>query len=117
MVNPTMVPMLTKYVSTKTPHSATITRPVEEPKARKPPTNQGVKPHISGMGHIRSSLSARGISEDTSEIISNSRTKGTRTAYYYAWNKWLGWCSQREIDPTNSTVGKILDFYSVTIFC
>ena len=110
MVNPTMVPMLTKYVSTKTPHSATITRPVEEPKAGKPPTNQGVKPHISGMEHIRSSLSARGISEDTSEIISNSRTKGTRTAYYYAWNKWLGWCSQREIDPTNSTVGKILDF-------
>ena len=56
MVNPTMVPMLTKYVSTKTPHSATITRPVEEPKAGKPPTNQGVKPHISGMEHIRSPL-------------------------------------------------------------
>ena len=62
------------------------------------------------MEYIRTSLTARGISEDTSEIISNSRTKGTRTTYDYPWNKWLGWCSQREIDPSNSTIGKILDF-------
>ena len=73
MVNPTMVPMLTKYGSTKTPNSATITRPIKEPKAAKSPTNQGFKPHISGMEHIRSFLTARGISEDTSEIISNSQ--------------------------------------------
>ena len=110
MVNPTMVPMLTKYVSTKTPHSATITRPVEEPKAGKPPTNQGVKPHISGMEHIRSSLKAKGISTESADIISNSRAKGTTTTYGYAWNKWMGWCQQRKIDPSDSTLGEILDF-------
>ena len=110
MVNTTMVPMLTKDDNRKPNHPTTIPQPIEESKAGKSSTNQRVKPHISGMEHIRSSLTARGISEDTSKIISNSRTEGTRTTYDYAWSKWMGWCSQREIDPLNSTIGKILDF-------
>ena len=90
MVNTTMVPKIARNVNPK-PHNLTeIPKPAKEPKTGKPSTNKGIESHISGMEHIRSSLKARGISEKTSEIISNSRTKGTQSTYGYAWNQWLG---------------------------
>ena len=110
MVNATMVSMPARDVNSKSHNLTKIPEPAEKSKAGKPSTNKGIESHISGMEHIRSSLKARGISEKTSEIISNSRSKGTQSTYGYAWNKWMGWCSQRNIDPSNSTIGKILDF-------
>ena len=110
MVNATMVSMPARDVNSKSHNLTKIPEPAEKSKAGKPSTNKGIESHISGMEHIRSSLKARGISEKTSEIISNSRSKGTQSTYGYAWSKWLGWCSQRKINPTDSTLGEILDF-------
>ena len=108
--NSAMVPIPAGGVNWESHYSAKIPTPVKKPKTGKSPTNKRVEPDSSGMDHFRSSLKARGISEESSEIISNSRTKGTRTTYGYAWNKWVGWCNQRGNDPSDSTLGEILNF-------
>ena len=114
MVNTTMVPRIAGDVNPRPHHLTKIPKPAKKSEAGKPPTDKGIKHDISGMEHFRSSLKARGISEETSEIMSNSRTKGTRVTYSYAWKKWVGWCSQRSIDSSDSTLGNILDFLT---FC
>ena len=108
--SPAMVPMPAGNVNSGSHTLAKIPKTAEKSKAGKPSTNSRVKLDSSGMEHIRSALKARGISEESSEIISNSRAKGTTTTYGYAWNKWVGWCQQRKTDPSDSTLGEILDF-------
>ena len=108
--SPAMVPMPAGNVSSESHTLTKIPTTAEKSKAGKPSTDKGVKLDSSGMEHIRSSLKAKGISTESADIISNCRAKGTTTTYGYAWNKWMGWCQQRKIDPSDSTLGEILDF-------
>ena len=108
--SPAMVPMPAGNVNSGSNTLAQISTTAEKSTAGKSPTNKRIKLDSSGLEHISSALKARGISKESSEIISNSRAKGTTTTYGYAWNKWVGWCQQRKTDPSDSTLGNILDF-------
>ena len=65
----------------------------------------------SGLDGFRQNILAKGVSEQTAELLSShSWRKGTTRAYNSAWSQWCGWCHQREIDPFCSTVASIADY-------
>ena len=64
-----------------------------------------------GLDGFRQNILAKGVSEQTAELLSShSWRKGTTRAYNSAWSQWCGWCHQREIDPFCSTVTSIADY-------
>ena len=65
----------------------------------------------SGLDGFRQNILAKGVSEQTAELLSShSWHKGTTSAYNSAWSQWCGWCHQRQIDPFCSTVASIADY-------
>ena len=64
----------------------------------------------SALDNIRQNLLAEGISERTSNHITNNRRTSSIKHYESAWKKWCGWFSEREISPTRSNINYILDF-------
>lgn len=63
-----------------------------------------------GMQAIRTTIQKQGISEEATDIILKSWRPGTTKQYQPYIRKWIQHCCQRDIDPTNSTVGQALDF-------
>ena len=57
---------------------------------------------LIGMESFRRQQEARGISQQSANLILKSWRTGTRAAYNSAWNKWSSWCSERDIDPFQS---------------
>ena len=64
----------------------------------------------SGLGSIRDSLETEGVSEKARDLITQSRREGTIKNYQYAWQKWVEWCSGREVDPFGCPLKDILNF-------
>ena len=67
-------------------------------------------PAVSGMESFRLRACSEGISEESADLLSKSWRRGTRTAYDSAWQKWAGWCHERDIDPVSAPVARIVDF-------
>ena len=53
----------------------------------------------SGMVNFKQRMETKGISEKTEKLIANARRVVTQTRYKSAWNKWVSWCAQRQINP------------------
>ena len=51
------------------------------------------------MVNFKQQMEADGISEKAEKLITNARRQGTQARYEAAWNKWVSWCTQRQIDP------------------
>ena len=64
----------------------------------------------SGLACIRDRLSGEGISKGASDLILNSRRKGTTHTYESAWKKWSLWCGRRSVDPSICPVDHVLDY-------
>ena len=50
------------------------------------------------------------ISESTRNILLAAWRKNTTSTYSSAWNKWVSWCEQREINPLSARLSSILEF-------
>ena len=87
-----------------TPENAAITHRCQ------PPVGGEQLPPASGMESFRRQQEARGISQQSANLISKSWRTGTRTAYNSAWNKWSSWCTERDIDPFQSPVEPVIDY-------
>ena len=70
------------------------------------------KPHTStsGLFSVRKQLEQKGISTAASEIMLQSRRASTTQTYEAPWGKWVLWCQQRSLDPTNTTKKFVIDF-------
>ncbi len=64
----------------------------------------------SGMEDFSRQQEARGLSRQSTKLISKSWRSGTRSAYNSAWNKWDSWCSEKETDPFQAPVELIVDY-------
>ena len=65
------------------------------------------------MADFRQITTSRNLSETALELIENAKAKGTRSCYRSAWNKFNGWCSGKQINPTSCPVENILNYLSV----
>lgn len=63
-----------------------------------------------GMQAIRTVIQKQGVSREAADIILKSWRPGTSKQYQPYIRKWIQYCHQRSIDPTNSTVGQALEF-------
>ena len=64
----------------------------------------------SGLETLRKRFRTEGFSEESSNLLLESRRSGTKVAYAGPWKKWGSWCSKRKIDPLQATVGQIAAF-------
>ena len=64
----------------------------------------------SGMVNFKQRMEAKGISEKTEKLIANARRVVTQTRYKPAWNKWVSWCAQRQINPFWCSVKFVTNF-------
>ena len=67
-------------------------------------------PSSDGMQAIRTVIQKQGVSTEAADIILKSWRPGTSKQYQPYIRKWIQYCHQRSIDPTNSTVGQALEF-------
>ena len=63
-----------------------------------------------GMQAIRTVIQKQGVSREAADIILKSWRPGTSKQYQPYIRKWIQYCHQRSIDPTNSTVEQALEF-------
>ena len=55
-------------------------------------------------------MKAERISEKAAKLITNARRAGTKARYESAWNKWVSWRTQRQIDPFRCSVKFVANF-------
>ena len=59
---------------------------------------------------LRKRLTEEGISERASDLIVSSRKEDTLSTYSSAWNKWVSWCVEQNVDTFRCNVNWILNF-------
>ena len=106
----TMVPQASSTIN-KESNTFTISEGYVE-KSKKRESSIAVKQQskASGLVGIRKIGFDSELSEGASNLIRSSRRKGTRSRYQYAWTKWSGWCSGRQVDPVRCSIAEILNF-------
>ena len=80
-------------------------------------TNKNSTPKSSsfqacGMVALNRSFQNKGFSTDTRKLMEASWRPGTRRDYAAKFNKFSGWCSEREINPYTATVTQCAEFLS-----
>ena len=111
MASAILVPDSARDVHTG-PNSSPIKqgRSVGKPNNGISPFGRERKSSASGMGCFRKHLASEGISNEASELISKSMRSGTLSNYESAWRKLVGWCSERNFDPVQSSLNAVLDY-------
>ena len=67
-------------------------------------------PTIGGMESFRNRMEAQGFSNKSTNLLLQAWRPGTQSAYKGPWNKWVGWCGQRQINPLQASVELIANF-------
>ena len=62
------------------------------------------------LGCVRKSLSDKGISSQATNLICASWTTGTEKQCQAVWEKWRGWCRERNVDSLQAHVSQVLNF-------
>ena len=62
------------------------------------------------MEDQRSARQGPELSEDATQILLESRRKGTRKAYHHPWQEWSSWCDERLEDPVQAPVELVANF-------
>ena len=64
---------------------------------------------------LRGRLETAGFSQDSSDLLLESRRYGTRAAYKAPWKRWWGWCVERKVDPLQASVGHVANFLTTML--
>ena len=110
LADPKLVPRTLTSFSEKPNHFATkgrLTKGSSKPIASSYPKSNNA---TSSMGCFRKRLAEEGLSERASDLMVSSRREGTLPNYSSAWNKWVSWCAEQNVDPVRCNVNWILDF-------
>ena len=62
------------------------------------------------MDTISQQYQTSGISRETRDILLASWRRNAFSAYSCAWNKWVSWCLQRQINPISVSLNSVLEF-------
>ena len=99
----------------KTPSQTSFQeRPSVQPKGGNTSSScTGNEPSTSSsLVALRKRLQADNLSEESFQLISNSRRPSTRANYDGAWSRFSGWCSKRGADPVRCPLSTVLDYLS-----
>ena len=110
LADPKLVPRTLTTFSEKPNHFATkgrLTKGSSKPTASSYPKSNNA---TSSVGYLRKRLTEEGVSERASDLILSSRRESTLSNYSSAWNKWISWCIEQNVDPVRCNVNWILDF-------
>ena len=58
----------------------------------------------------RNSLIAQGLSRGAAETCISAKSTGTQRNYQSGWSHFCTWCTEKDIDPDNSSVTTIIDY-------
>ena len=104
LANPKLVPQTLTSFSEKSSHftiKGRLTKGSSKPTASSFPKLNNA---ISSVDCIRERLAEEGISEGVSDLIVSSRREGTLSTYSSAWNKWVSWCVEQNVDSVRCNV-------------
>ncbi len=107
-----MVPKTTAYHHYDATHTSQGSQPIAPAKHTREMSSLTGSASAMCSSLIRRSLSSRGLSPRTIDIITESWRPNTRKQYYSAFTKWLHFCVERAVHPIQATVGQALDFLS-----
>ena len=62
-------------------------------------SSQSKQPTVSRLESFRQGANCQDISEEAFDLLFAAWRKGTEKSYTTAWNRWSGWCTQRESIP------------------
>ena len=71
------------------------------------PTNQSTTGWVET---ISQHYKAADISEATRNLLLAAWRKNTTSTYSSAWNRWVSWCNQRQVNPLSAHLSAILEF-------
>ena len=110
LATPVMVPQPARSTGPDAHPSPDIEGPSQGPiRADTPPHVNSVST-AGRMQGVRDRLTATGISQQASTLITAGWSKGTNSAYQSAWSKWHDWCIQRHLDPFSTSVSSFANF-------
>ena len=69
----------------------------------------------SGVESLRGRLQTAGFSQESSDLLLESRRSGTRAAYKAPWKRWWDWCVERKVDPLQASVGHVAKFLTTML--
>ncbi|XP_065185960.1 uncharacterized protein LOC135816787 [Sycon ciliatum] len=93
------------------PHaSAHIRLPATLTLGPSTPTGTIPPPAPRRMAYLQQRFNAAGLSPQVVRLLSSSWRSSTNAAYASAWEQWLGWCSQRSVDPVCPSLAMVLQF-------
>ena len=110
MANSVMVPSIVKSVETKSNSSSNEAQSSKRPIRPTPPLVEKSNSPAGCLDNFRKNLLSTGISTQAASLIIAARRSGTNTNYTSAWNKWSGWCCERQIDPFQCDIKWILNY-------
>jgi hypothetical protein len=111
VANSTLVPSSTPVMygsSTSTPN---VTRSLNEGQ----PATSSNQPPVGWLDTIGQRFQTTDISEETREILLAAWRQNTTNAYASAWNKWVGWCGEQEINPISVSWNTIFNVYCLAL--
>lgn len=77
------------------------------------PASKTKTTEASGLDCFRQCLASEGLSEKATDLITNSRRRGSISNYQSAWRKWTGWCMQQQADPVRCDVNIIANYLAM----
>ena len=87
---------------------AKVAKPFKNTSRGKPLFSPKQLSAVGGMDGIQGKLLAERISQESGELIAQSRRQGTKSHYESAWRKFCGWCSGKKIDSFGSSLASVL---------
>ena len=82
----------------------------DEPSRINSPAHRIGELKTSSLVNFKQRMEAEEISEKAVKLITNARSVGTQARYESAWNNWVSWCTQRQIDPFRCSVKFVTNF-------
>ena len=109
MAYPELVSTSVTVVNSSANLVASCRQPFESPsQPRTAPAE--TQTELGRLDVIRKTLSNKGFSKQTVDIICASWTAGTEKQYKGVWDKWSGWCHKRQIDSLQASVVQVVEF-------
>ena len=105
-----VVSMTVADVLKKSDFVAKMAKPFKKTSKVKSPISPNQLSAVCGMDSIRGYLLADGISQESPELIGQSRRQGTKSHYELTWRKFCGWFYGRKIDPFGCSLAPVLQF-------
>ena len=111
----TLVPWALENEHKKSDLTSKQKHPSDKPSRVNSPALRIGKFQTSGMVNFKQRMEAEGISEKVAKLIANPRRAGTQARYKSAWNKWVSWCTLRQIDPFRCSVKFVTNFIDLFV--